>query len=163
MLSKLIISGILGCTLLLAGCKTNESGGNFTVSGNIKNAENNYPLNHDCLLVCTYTILSIIWVQNLAQAPAEPTVPAALCTRGTEAAAPPRTSTTTSATTTTMSTAWVIAGHVGQVIPSVVISNPDPHIFASVRLIQEGSPIPHNEGSAGFRSPSVGTFLKMSK
>jgi hypothetical protein len=40
MLSKLIISGILGCTLLLAGCKTNESGGNFTVSGNIKNAEN---------------------------------------------------------------------------------------------------------------------------
>ena len=40
MLSKLIISGILGCTILLAGCKTNESGGNFTVSGNIKNAEN---------------------------------------------------------------------------------------------------------------------------
>ena len=40
MLSKLIISGILGCTLLLAGCKTNESGGNFIVSGNIKNAEN---------------------------------------------------------------------------------------------------------------------------
>lgn len=40
MLSKLIISGMLGCTLLLAGCKTNESGGNYSVSGNIKNAEN---------------------------------------------------------------------------------------------------------------------------
>jgi len=40
MLSKLIISGLLGCTLLMTGCKTNESGGNFTVSGNIKNAEN---------------------------------------------------------------------------------------------------------------------------
>jgi peroxiredoxin len=40
MLSKLIISGLLGCTLLMAGCKTNESGGNFTVAGNIKNAEN---------------------------------------------------------------------------------------------------------------------------
>jgi peroxiredoxin len=40
MLSKLIISGLLGCSLLMAGCKANESGGNFTVSGNIKNAEN---------------------------------------------------------------------------------------------------------------------------
>jgi peroxiredoxin len=40
MLSKLIISGLLGCSLLIAGCKANESGGNFTVSGNIKNAEN---------------------------------------------------------------------------------------------------------------------------
>lgn len=40
MLSKLIITGMLGCTLLLAGCKTNESGGNYSVSGNIKNAEN---------------------------------------------------------------------------------------------------------------------------
>ena len=40
MLSKLMISGMLGCTLLLAGCKTNESGGNYFVSGNIKNAEN---------------------------------------------------------------------------------------------------------------------------
>jgi len=40
MLSKLIFTGIIGCTLLMAGCKTNESGGNFTVSGNIKNGEN---------------------------------------------------------------------------------------------------------------------------
>ena len=40
MLSKLIFTGILGCTLLISGCKTNESGGNYAVSGNIKNAEN---------------------------------------------------------------------------------------------------------------------------
>lgn len=40
MLSRIIFSFIIGITLLLSGCKNNDSGGNFSISGNIKNAEN---------------------------------------------------------------------------------------------------------------------------
>lgn len=40
MLSRIIFSFIIGITLLISGCKNNDSGGNFSVSGNIKNAEN---------------------------------------------------------------------------------------------------------------------------
>lgn len=40
MLSRIIFSFIIGITLFISGCKNNDSGGNFSVSGNIKNAEN---------------------------------------------------------------------------------------------------------------------------
>lgn len=40
MLSRFIFSFVIGVTLFLSGCKNNESGSSFSVSGNIKNAEN---------------------------------------------------------------------------------------------------------------------------
>ncbi len=40
MLSRIIYTFIIGLSLLISGCKNNESGSNFSVSGNIKNAEN---------------------------------------------------------------------------------------------------------------------------
>ncbi len=40
MLSRIIYTCIIGITLFAAGCKNNESGGTFTVTGNIKNAVN---------------------------------------------------------------------------------------------------------------------------
>ena len=40
MLSRFIFTLIMGFTLLLTGCKNNESSSNYSVSGHIKNAEN---------------------------------------------------------------------------------------------------------------------------
>lgn len=40
MLLRIFVASMMGCTLLFSGCKTNESDGEFVVSGKIKNIEN---------------------------------------------------------------------------------------------------------------------------